>query len=63
MAKTAAKQIKIRLKGSLIGASEAQKKVVKALGLRKLNQVVEHYETPTVMGMINKVPHLVEVVK
>ncbi len=63
MAKTAAKQIKIILKGSLIGASEAQKKVVKALGLRKLNQVVEHYETPTVMGMINKVPHLVEVVK
>lgn len=63
MAKTVAKQIKIRLKGSLIGASEAQKKVVKALGLRKLNQVVEHYETPTVMGMINKVPHLVEVVK
>ena len=63
MAKTAAKQIKIRLKGSLIGASEAQKKVVKALGLRKLNQIVEHYETPTVMGMINKVPHLVEVVK
>jgi len=63
MAKTAAKQIKIRLKGSLIGASQAQRKVVQSLGLRKLNQVVEHYETPTIMGMVNKVPHLVEVVK
>ena len=61
MAKTAAKQIKIRLKGSLIGASEAQKKVVKALGLRKLNQVVEHNDSDTIKGMANKISHLVEV--
>ena len=63
MAKTAAKQIKIRLKGSLIGASPAQRKVVQSLGLKKLNQVVEHYETPIITGMINKVPHLVEIVE
>jgi large subunit ribosomal protein L30 len=63
MAKTAAKQIQIKLVGSLIGASVAQRKVVQALGLKKLNQVVEHYETPTILGMVNKVPHLVQIVK
>lgn len=63
MAKTAAKQIKVKLTGSLIGASPAQRKVVQSLGLKKLNQVVEHYETPIIMGMINKVPHLVQIVK
>ncbi|MCQ2789853.1 MAG: 50S ribosomal protein L30 [bacterium] len=62
MAKTKAKQIKIQLVKSLIGASEAQKKVAKALGLSKMNQVVEHSETPVIMGMVNKIPHLVKVV-
>ena len=63
MAKTAAKQIKIKLVRSLIGASQPQRKVVQSLGLKKLNQVVEHYETPIIMGMVNKVPHLVEIVE
>lgn len=63
MAKTALKQIKIRLKGSLIGASVDQKNVAKALGLKKLNQVVEHYNSPTILGMVNKIPHLVEIVE
>lgn len=63
MAKTAAKQIKIKLTGSLIGASPAQRKVVQSLGLRKLNQVVEHYETPIILGMVKKVPHLVQIVE
>lgn len=63
MAKTAAKQIKVKLTGSLIGASPAQRKVVQALGLKKENQVVEHYETPIIMGMIKKVPHLVTIVE
>ena len=62
MAKTAAKQIKIRLKGSLIGASPAQRKVVQSLGLIKTSQIVEHYETPIIMGMVKKVPHLVKLV-
>ena len=56
------KQIKIKLTGSLIGASEAQKRVVKGLGLTKKDQIVEHYDSPTIMGMVNKVPHLVKVV-
>ncbi len=56
------KQIKIKLTGSLIGASEAQRKVVRGLGLTKKDQIVEHYNSATIMGMVNKVPHLVKVV-
>lgn len=63
MAKTALKKISIKLKKSLIGASEAQKKVAKSLGLSKINQVVEHFDSPTIVGMVNKIPHLVEIVK
>ena len=46
---------------SLIGSSESQSKTVRGLGLTKKDQVVEHYNSPTIMGMINKVPHLLEV--
>jgi len=58
-----ANQIKIKLKRSLIGSTDKQIKVVNGLGLRKVNQVVEQYDTPVIMGMINKVSHLVEIVK
>ena len=58
-----ANQIKIKLKRSLIGSTEKQIKVVHSLGLKKINQVVEQYDTPIVMGMVNKVSHLVEIVK
>lgn len=63
MAKTQAKQIKIKLVKSLIGASEAQRKVAKSLGLSKMNQVVEHYNSATILGMVNKIPHLVQIVE
>ena len=53
--------IKIKLVRSLIGVPEKQKRVVKALGLRKLNKVKLHKDTPTIKGMILKVNHLVEV--
>ena len=62
MAKTELKQIKIKLVKSLIGASEAQRKVVAGLGLKKQNQVVEHYNSATILGMVNKGPHLVQIV-
>ena len=55
------KLVKIKLVKSLIGSSEAQRKVAQSLGLRKLNQVVEHYNSDTIMGMANKISHLVEV--
>ncbi len=63
MAKTKNKQIKIKLTGSLIGASETQRKVVKGLGLKKQNQIVEHYDSATILGMVNKVSHLVTIVE
>ncbi len=63
MAKNDQKQIKIKLVRSLIGSSEPQRRVVKALGLTKKDQVVEHYNSPTIMGMVNKVSHLLEVVE
>ena len=56
------KQIKIKQVKSTIGASETQIKVVRALGLKKKDQVVEHYASATIMGMVNKVPHIVEIV-
>ncbi|HIZ28068.1 MAG TPA: 50S ribosomal protein L30 [Candidatus Adamsella sp.] len=54
-----AEKLKIKLTKSLIGASAKQKKVVKALGLTKLNQVVEHENTDVIKGMINAIPHMV----
>ena len=55
--------IKIKQIKSRIGAPADQKKTLDALGLRKLNRVVEHEETPSFLGMIEKVKHLVAIVK
>lgn len=63
MTKTKSQLVKIKLVGSLIGASPAQRKVVAALGLKKSNQIVEHAPSATIMGMVNKVSHLVKVVE
>lgn len=63
MAKTANKKIQIKLVKSLIGCSEAQRKVAKALGFSKKDQVVEHEESPIIMGMVNKISHLLEITK
>jgi large subunit ribosomal protein L30 len=58
-----ANKVQIKLKRSLIGSTKDQIKVVKALGLSKTNQVVEHEESPVIMGMVKKVSHLLEIVK
>ena len=58
-----AEKIQIKLVKSLIGSSEKQRRVVAGLGLSKKDQVVEHASTPTILGMVNKVSHLVEIVK
>ena len=63
MAKTANKQLKIKLVKSLIGCSEAQCKVAKALGFTKKDQVVEHSDSPVIKGMIKKISHLLEVIE
>jgi len=48
---------------SAINRTARQKKTLEALGLHKMNQVVEHDDSPAVMGMIAKVSHLVTVEK
>ena len=55
------KKIIITQKRSIIGSSKRQKQTVKALGLTKINATVEHNATPQILGMVNKVKHLVEV--
>ncbi|MCD6453960.1 MAG: 50S ribosomal protein L30 [Candidatus Aminicenantes bacterium] len=55
------KKIKITLVKSPIGYSRYQREVLKGLGLRKLNSSVIREDTPSIRGMINKVPHLVRV--
>lgn len=56
MAKVIIKQIK-----SGIDRTKRQKDTLVALGLRKLNHTVEHEATPQILGMIEKVRHLVQV--
>ena len=54
-------KIKIRQVRSGIGRPLKQKKTLEALGLRKMHSVVEHEVTPQIIGMVNKIKHLVEV--
>ena len=56
-------KIKIKLVRSPICAPEKHKKMVRGLGLRKLNQVVERPDTPGFRGMVLKIPHLLAVVE
>lgn len=56
-------KIKVILKRSVINRSKNQKRTLEALGLKKNNQIVEHEETPQIMGMIRKVSHLVALEK
>jgi|UniRef100_UPI004049C15A large subunit ribosomal protein L30 len=56
MAKIKVKQVK-----SKINCPLTQKRTLEALGLRKLGQVVEHEATAPILGMVNKVKHLVSV--
>ena len=57
MATIKVKQIKSRM-----GASADQKRTLLALGLRKISQVIEVEDTPSIRGMIRKVHHLTQVV-
>jgi len=48
---------------SAIAAPVKHKLVIKGLGFTRLNQVVEREDTPSIRGMVAKVPHLVEILK
>jgi large subunit ribosomal protein L30 len=54
-------KIKITLVKSSIGSTKSQKATLESLGLRKLNHVVEHEATPQIIGMANKLGHLVRI--
>ena len=57
------KRLKLELVRSPIGGTERQRATVRALGLRKLHQVVEQADSPVTRGMVLKVAHLVRVVE
>jgi large subunit ribosomal protein L30 len=60
-AKTVSKAIRITLVKSPIGYTERQKATVRALGLRRMHQSVEHVDSSSLRGMLAKVSHLVDV--
>lgn len=45
-----------------IGRPEKHKRILQALGLGKMNRVVEQPDNPAIRGMVNKIPHLVRIV-
>lgn len=55
------KKLSIKLQKSCIGKTEKQRRIVTGLGLKKINQVVIRLDTPEVRGMIQKIPHMLEV--
>ena len=57
------KKIRIKQIKSRIGRPSDQKKTLDALGLRKINATVKHEATPQILGMVNKVKHLVNIVE
>jgi large subunit ribosomal protein L30 len=62
MAKKAEKKtVRVTLVRSPIGYPEPQKRTARALGLRHMNQTIEHEDSPAVRGMITKIIHLVRI--
>jgi len=61
--KAAPGKLKIQYYRSAIGFTEAQKLIVKGLGLRKLNAIREAEDTPAIRGMVAKVPHLLRILE
>jgi large subunit ribosomal protein L30 len=57
------KELKIKLIRSPIGKTKNQKLTLKALGLRKINQVVVQKSNDAILGMVKKVKHLIAIVE
>ncbi len=55
--------IRIQYYRSTIAFPQTQKDIVRSLGLRKLNQIVERPDTPSMRGMVEKVPHLLRIIE
>lgn len=60
---TAPATIRIQYYRSTIACPVKQKEIVRSLGLRKLNQVVERPDTPSMRGAVKKVPHLIRIIE
>ena len=56
-------KIKIKLVRSAINRTKRQKRTLEALGFKRLQQVVEHDDSPAILGMVRAVGHLLEVQK
>ncbi|MGA2476863.1 MAG: 50S ribosomal protein L30 [Terriglobia bacterium] len=63
MSDKAQRTIRIKWVRSGIGFTYHQKRIVRSLGLKKLNQEVERPDTPQIRGLVAKVPHLVKIVE
>ncbi|MGQ9493907.1 MAG: 50S ribosomal protein L30 [Anaerolineae bacterium] len=59
--KKLSRKLRVTYVKSAIGYAQQQKGTIRALGLRKLGDVVEHEDTPVVRGMVDKVRHLVQI--
>lgn len=63
MSDKAQRTVRIKWVRSGIGFNYQQKRIVRSLGLKKLNQEVERPDTPQIRGLVAKVPHLVKIVE
>lgn len=54
-------KLRVKLVKSPVGNNPRNRKTVAALGLRKINQVVMHDDTPSIRGMLHNVKHMIEV--
>lgn len=59
--KASGRTLRVTLVKSPIGYKKNQKATVYALGLRRMNQTVEHNDSPAVRGMLDKISHLIRV--
>lgn len=57
------KTMRIQYFRSAIGAPEKHKLIIKGLGFKRLNQVVNRVDTPAVRGMVAQIPHLVRILQ
>jgi large subunit ribosomal protein L30 len=58
---TSGKAIRVTLVKSPIGYTKDQKATARALGLRRMNQTIEHQDSPAIRGMLNKIIHLIKI--
>ncbi len=58
---SAGNTLRVTLVKSPIGFTKDQKATVRALGLHRMHQTVEHKDTPSLRGMLNKIVHLLKV--